>query len=104
MKRIKVFALLMVILLTACAVISSFDSTTIEQLAPQTVRVTTRVPGLLTVYSTKKINDLAGKNLNTCEITTALGKPDQGVICKNVPTKFIVDIETLGSVTARVTN
>lgn len=88
---------------TACPFVSSLDSTTVEQLTPQTVRVTTKLAGLLTAYSTEVITKLTGKNLGTCVITTASGKPDQGVICKGVPLGFVLDLETVGKVNARVT-
>ena len=94
---------LLAFLLVGCTFISSFDSTEVTPLTISTTRVTTRVAGNLTVASTEVITDLAGKDLGSCKIVDTFKGVNHGVICLAVKIGFIVDVETLGIVTGRVT-
>ncbi len=95
--------LIFVLLLAACSVVTSLNTTTIEQVTPFEVRVTALASGLLTIASTADITRLRSADLSRCSLESALGIQSRGVICRGVVRGFVVSLETTGTVAARVT-
>ncbi len=99
MKRL--FALCL--LLSACSVVQSLNTATIEQTAANEVKVTTLTSGLLTIASTERITKLRGENILGCTLESTYKGEAHGVICRDVKRGFVVSLETIGTVAARVT-
>jgi hypothetical protein len=98
-KRLLLFSAL----LFSCAFVASLDSARLEQLKPNEVRVTALANGLLTIASTKQITAIRGTDVSSCSLESTFKGEAHGVICKNIPRGFVVSVETLGTVAARVT-
>lgn len=99
------FGLLTVALLAlgGCSIVQSLNTATVEQVKPNEVRVTTLSSGLLTIASTQIITAIRGADLQPCSLESTFRGEAHGVICKAVQRGFVVNIETLGTVAARVT-
>lgn len=98
-KRLPIFSLL----LFGCSVISSLNTTRLEQTKPNEVRVTALATGLLTVASTERITRFYGADVSPCSLEKTYKGAEHGVICRDVKRGFVVNVETLGTVAARVT-
>ena len=105
MKKYVMFTLLYVTfaLLGGCSVVQSLNTTRLEQTTPNEVKVTTLAAGLLTIASTKVITAIRGSDVQPCSLEKTFRGINHGVICRDVKRVFVVNIETLGTVAARVT-
>lgn len=97
-KRLLLFSLL----LFGCSVISSLNTTRLEQTKLNEVKVTTLSSGLLTIASTERITRFYGADVSPCSLERTFRGEAHGVICRDVVRGFVVNIETLGTVAARV--
>ncbi len=105
MKKALLFCLLPLLLcLSSCSIVSSLNTTTLEQVTPNEVKVTTLAAGLLTIASTKQITAIRGSDLQPCSLESTFRGQAHGVICRGVQRGFVVSVETLGTVAARVTS
>lgn len=95
--------LLFVLLLSGCAFVSSLQSARVERLDVGTVRVTSLVAGLLTIASSDVITRVYGADIGACSLEATYRGQATGMICKNVKAGFVVGLETVGNVLARVT-
>jgi hypothetical protein len=95
--------LLLVLLLSGCSIVSSLNTARVEQVTQSEVRVTALTSGLLTIASTENISAFRGADLARCSLESALGVQSRGIICKGVVRGFSVNLDTVGTVAARVT-
>jgi hypothetical protein len=95
--------LLLVLLLSGCSIVSSLNTAQVEQVSPNQVKVTTLASGLLTIASTENITAFRGADLSRCSLESALGVQARGIICRGVVRGFVVNLDTVGTVAARVT-
>ncbi len=95
--------LLLLLFLGGCSIISSLNTAQVEQVSPSEVRVTTLTSGLLTIASTERITKLRGENILGCTLESTYKGEAHGVICRDVKRGFVVSLETIGTVAARVT-
>jgi hypothetical protein len=98
-KRLLLFSLL----LFSCAFVASLDSTRLEQTKPNEVKVTTLAAGLLTIASTKVITAIRGTDVSPCSLEKTFKGEAHGVICRDITRGFVLSVETLGTIAARVT-
>jgi hypothetical protein len=98
-KRLLLFSAL----LFGCAIISSLNTARLEQTKPNEVQVTTLAAGLLTIASTQQITAIRGADVSPCSLEKTFRGEAHGVICRDIKRGFIVSIETLGTVAARIT-
>ena len=98
MKRLFLLGLLF----TSCAFVGSLNSTLVEQVSINQVKVTALTNGLLTVASTKVIIGIKGTDLQPCNLAETYRGVNHGVICKAIKRDFTITLETLGTVVARV--
>jgi hypothetical protein len=99
MKRL----LLLGLVLSGCSFVSSLNSARVEQATPTQAKVTALTNGLLTIASTKVITSIKGTDLQPCNLADTYRGVNHGVICKAIKRDFIITLETLGTVAARVT-
>jgi hypothetical protein len=96
--------LLFTALLFGCSIVSSLNTTRLEQVKSNEVKVTTLAAGLLTIASTQQITAIRGADVSPCSLERTFKGEAHGVICKAVQRGFVVNVETFGTVAARVTD
>jgi hypothetical protein len=88
-------------LATACNQVASLVSASLEQVDTKTVKVTANTSGNLTIASTEIITFQS--SVKDCKIIDTFKGKDHGVLCPKITTGFTVNVETVGTIFARVT-
>jgi len=90
------------VVLMGCSVVSSLNTARVEQITVNQVKVTTLAAGLLTIASTQRITAIRGTDVSPCTLENTYRGTNHGVICKGIKSGFVLNLETLGTVAARV--
>lgn len=103
-SKIKSFIISAMLLgsISGCSIVQSLNTTRVEQIDVNAVKVTALATGLLTIASSEVITKFYGANTTTCVLSDTFKGPDHGIICRDVPVNFTLNLNTLGKVAARV--